>query len=66
MKHPTDPPLVSTRRAYDWKKMMQPTRYDDEEFPVVTSKRAIDSGVACAVCFVVVLVVLVASLIGGA
>jgi hypothetical protein len=41
MKRPTDPPLVSSRRAYE-------------------------SGVACAVCFVVVLIVLVASLVVGA
>jgi len=41
MKHPTDPPLVSSRRAYA-------------------------SGMACAVCFVVVLVIVIASLIGGA
>jgi len=41
MNSPTNPPLVSSRRAYE-------------------------SGMACAVCFVVVLVIVVASLIGGA
>jgi hypothetical protein len=34
-----------------------------DNFPIVSSRRAYESGMACAVCFVVVLLVLVASLI---
>jgi hypothetical protein len=34
--------------------------------PLVSTRRAYASGMACAVCFVVVLIVLVASLVVGA